>query len=66
MDLAFESSVSPEDWRSNIIVPLSKGKGETTECKNYRGISFLSVVRKIYAGILVGKVRRVTGCLIDN
>ena len=29
-----------------------KGKGEKTECKNYRGIS-LSVVEKIYAGIFV-------------
>ena len=43
-----------------MIVSLYKGKGEKTECK-YRGISFLSVVGKIYAGILVDRVRRVTG-----
>ena len=45
--------------RSVVIVPLYKGKGERTECKNYRGIS-LYVVGKIFAGILVEKVRRVT------
>ena len=33
---------------------------ERTECKNYRGISLLSFVGKIYTGILVERVRRVT------
>ena len=50
-NMAFESGVVPEGWRS--AVPLYKGKGERTECKTYRGISFFSVVGKIYAGILV-------------
>ena len=38
-----------------MIVPLYSGKGERTGCKNYRGISLLSVVEKIYAGILVDR-----------
>ena len=33
------SGVVPEDWRSAVIVKMYKGKGERTECKNYRGIS---------------------------
>ena len=41
--MAFESGVMSEDWRS-VIFPLYKGKGERTECKNYRGISLLNVV----------------------
>ena len=49
-----------------MIVPLYKGNGERTECKNHRGISLLSVIGKIYAGILVDRVRRVTGRLIDG
>ena len=49
-----------------MIIPLYKSKGERTECKKYRGISLLSVVGKIYAGILVDRVRRVTGSLIDD
>ena len=44
-----------------VIVPLYKGKGERNECKNYRGISLLSGVGKIFAG----RVRRVTGGLIE-
>ena len=36
------------------------------KCKNYRGISLLSVVRKIYADILVDRVLSVTGGLTDD
>ena len=39
---------------------------ERSECKNYRGIYFLSVVEKIYAGILVERARRVTEELNDD
>ena len=51
--MAFESDFVPEDWRSAVIVPQYKGKGEGSECKNYRGISLLSVVLKIFAGIIL-------------
>ena len=66
MYMTFESGGVPEDWRSAVIVPLYKGKGERTECKNYRGISLLRVVGKIYVGILLDGVHRVTGCLIND
>ena len=36
------------------------------KCKNYRGISLLSVVGKIYADISVDRVHSVTGSLIDD
>ena len=38
---------------------------ERTECKNYREIS-LSDVGKLYAGVLVERVHRVSEGLIDN
>ena len=63
--MAFKSGVMPEDWRSTGIVPLYKGKGERSECDNYTGISLLSVVGKIYAGILINRVRIETGGLIN-
>ena len=58
--------VLPEEWRSAVIVPLYKDKGESTECKNYGGISFFSIVGKIYVGILLDRVHKVTGGLINN
>ena len=41
----------------------AKGRGLNA---NYRDISLLSVVGKIYAGILVDRVHRVTDNLIDD
>ena len=49
-----------------MIVPLYKGKGERNECKLYRGIILPSLVGKIYSGILVYRVCRVVGGLIDD
>ena len=62
--MAFESCVVPDDGRSAVIVPLYKGK--RNECKNYRGISLLSVFGKLYARILVDRVCRLTGGLIED
>ena len=45
--IAFENGVVPEDWRPAVIVPLYKGKRERNECKNYRGISLLTMAIKI-------------------
>ena len=64
--MAFDSGAVPEDWRSAVIILVCKDKGERTECKKYRGISLFNVVGKIYAAILVYRVRRVTGGLIDD
>ena len=64
--MAFESGVVLEDWSSAVIIPLYKGKGEKTECSNYRGIGLFSVVGKIYAGILVDRVHKMTEGLIDD
>ena len=65
-NMAFENGAPPKDWRATVIVTLYESKGERTECSNYGGISLLSVVRKIYAGILVYGVPIVTEGLIDD
>ena len=64
--MAFEGGVVLVDCISAVIVPLCKGKGERTECSNYRGINLLSVVGKIFTGILVDRVFKVTEGLIDD
>ena len=38
-NMAFESGVVPDSWRSSVIVPLCKSKRERTESKNYRGLA---------------------------
>ena len=55
-NITLESGVVHEDWGSAVIVLLYKGKWEKIECRNYRGISLLSVAGKIFAGILADRV----------
>ena len=58
----------PKSWISAVIVPLYKdtSKGEWAECINYRDISFLSVVGKVHALLLLDRVLRVTEGLTDE
>ena len=42
-------SVAPDDWRPAVIVSPYEGEGERTDCKNYGGISSLSVIRTCFA-----------------
>ena len=48
--MAFGSGIVPENYRSDVNVPLNTVKRERIKCKNNRGISMLTVVRKIYEG----------------
>ena len=47
----YDTGYFPIEWAKAIVVPLLK-KGDTTKCDNYRGISLLSVVSKIFTAIL--------------
>ena len=49
-----------------VIVPLYKGKGDVYECGNYRGISLLSVVGKVYGRVLINRIRDKTEGVISE
>lgn len=49
----------PEDWNKGIICPIFK-KGERREVKNYRGITLMDTVYKIYVNILNRKLMEET------
>ncbi|KAI8517815.1 hypothetical protein Bbelb_038320 [Branchiostoma belcheri] len=42
--------------RDSKIVTLYKNKGERSDCNNYRGISLLSVVGKVYAKVILTRL----------
>ena len=56
-NVCFLLSMVPVDWVCACIVPLFKGKGDVFECSNYRGISLLSVVGKVYGRVLINRIR---------
>ena len=49
-----------------MIVSLHKGKHKKTECKHYRSISLLNVVRKVYMALLVDRFRKVNEELTED
>ncbi|XP_071572354.1 uncharacterized protein [Temnothorax nylanderi] len=46
----------PEQWKEGEIIPLVK-KGEGREVKDYRGITIMSSMYKIYTAILAERIR---------
>lgn len=64
-NLAWKTGSVPGDWRNAIIAPIHK-KGSRKDCNNYRGISLLSVVGKLYASILEKKVRGIVEDVLDE
>ena len=51
-NLILEKGEFPYQWCQAIICPLYKGKGSIHEKNNYRGISLLNVVGKIFTKVM--------------
>ena len=47
----YDASDFPVDWYKSVIIPLLK-KGDDTNPNDYRGISLLSIVSKVFTAIL--------------
>ena len=48
----------PQDMRNAKIVTLYKNKGERSDCNNYRGISLLSIVGKVFARVVLKRLQK--------
>lgn len=48
----------PQDMRDAKIVTLYKNKGDRSDCNNYRGISLLCIVGKLYARVLLARLQQ--------
>ena len=46
--VAWKFGKTPRDWQTGVIIPIFK-EGDRKQCKNYRGISLLSLPGKVYA-----------------
>jgi hypothetical protein len=55
----WEKEEIPKDWSRAIIVPIFKKKDKTV-CDNYRGISLLCHAEKLFASIILQRIRKRT------
>ena len=58
-----DSGIIPEQWVQGMIIPIYKGKGDREQCDNYRGITLLSCLGKLFTSILNN---RLTSYIEDN
>ena len=48
----------PEDWKSSVVLPIHKGKGDPMECGSYRGIKLLEHAIKVVERIFECRIRQ--------
>jgi len=48
----------PEDWKSSVVLPIYKGKGDPMECESYRGIKLLEHAMKVVEKIFEHRIRQ--------
>ena len=46
----------PEDWKSSVVLPIYKGKGDPMQCGSYRGIKLLEHAMKVVERISVHRL----------
>ena len=54
----WQEDAVPQDMRDATIVTLYRNKGERSDCSNYRGISLLSIVGKVYARVILTRLQK--------
>jgi len=48
----------PEDWKSSLVLPIYKGKGDAMECGSYRGIKLLKHDKKVVERIFEDRIQQ--------
>ena len=52
----YDKKTYPEEWSRSIVVPIHKG-GNSLDPSNYRGISLLSVISKLFSAVLTNRLQ---------
>ena len=51
-NIIFDSGIVPHDWSAGNIIPIYKQKGDPTDPENYRPITLLSCLGKLFTSII--------------
>jgi sorting nexin-29 len=55
----------PADWETGIICSTFK-KGDKLDCNNYRGITLLDIVYKVFSNVLNERLKKITDDLFGE
>jgi hypothetical protein len=58
MNAIFISGTFPTSESLGMIISIYKGKGDTSDCNNYRGITIITVLSKLYATMLNNRIAK--------
>ena len=47
----------PDEWKTSVIVPIFKGKGDVMSCRSYRGVKLLEHAMKIVERVLERRIQ---------
>src|SRR5260221_9769052 len=47
----------PEDWKSNLLVQVFKGKGDPLQCGSYRAVKLLDQAMKVTGRVIEARIR---------
>ena len=53
-----KEGIIPEDWKSSVVLPIYKGKGDPMECGSYRRIRLLEHAMKVVERIIEHRIRQ--------
>ena len=56
----WQEGAVPQGMRDSKIITIYKSKGERNDCNNYRGISLLSIVDKVFARVILIRLQKQT------
>ena len=62
-NLSLQSSTFPQDWKTAVVVPLYKQRGDASAPTNYRPVSLLPAVAKVLDAI---QIKRLSSFLVKN
>ena len=54
-NILLKNGIYPESWCTGIISPINK-KGDVDDLKNYRGITLINVIAKIYSHVINNRI----------
>ena len=62
---AWKTAVVPQDWKHAQLITIFK-KGDRKLCGNYRGISLLSILGKVFAHVLLNRLTSYAELSVDS